>query len=412
MPHRSGSSRWGSYRGRKRSESHRQAHEDAAAVGDLPPILDHPLVPQGEPELITSQAAFDDLVASLRNQGRFGYDTEFIGEHTSYPKICVVQVATGDHVWLIDALAEIDLRPLWELLADPAVEKIVHAGEQDLEPVMRNLGPPARPPQNIFDTQIAAAFTGCPYPSSLRRLAELLLGADLGHGLKFSQWDHRPLTNVQRQYAANDVRYLPLLRHRIGERLEELGNTAWAAEECAALAEPSRYVTDADSLRLRSMAWLSPREIAVARSLLEWREDLARHENMPPRTLVTDGVLLDLARTQPKTQADLARVRNLPRPVRRDWGDVMLKRIAESRDGAADGPFTPPAKIDWTAERARVNAVWTKIAERARQREIDPAIVTSKKELAGHLRAEGKRRTTRLTRGWRVELLAGLEELS
>ena len=44
---------------------------------------------------------------------------------------------------------------LWQaiadLIADPSLEKIVHAGQQDLEPVFRFLD---RPPANIFDTQL------------------------------------------------------------------------------------------------------------------------------------------------------------------------------------------------------------------------------------------------------------------
>ena len=87
---------------------------------------------------------------------------------------------------LIDPLAEIDLVPFWELLADPSVEKIVHAGEQDIEPVVRHLN---RPAANVFDTQIGAGFIGLPYPISLSKLIAELTGARLGKGLTFSHWD-------------------------------------------------------------------------------------------------------------------------------------------------------------------------------------------------------------------------------
>ena len=51
----------------------------------------------------------------------------------------------------------LDLAPFWSLVADPSVIKIVHAGDSDVEPVVRHLG---RAPANIFDTQIAAMVAG------------------------------------------------------------------------------------------------------------------------------------------------------------------------------------------------------------------------------------------------------------
>src|SRR5690606_13632096 len=127
---------------------------------------------------------------------------------------------------LIDPFTVDDLTPWFELIADPAVEKIVHAGEQDFEPVARVLN---RPPANIFDTQVAAGFVGLDYPMSLVRLVGELIGDDLDAGAKFSQWDRRPLTARQLHYAASDVRYLAAMRQELGRRLEATGNTRWSA---------------------------------------------------------------------------------------------------------------------------------------------------------------------------------------
>jgi ribonuclease D len=393
-------------------ESHDQAHEAALAAA-IPPVIDHPLIPRGDPQLVTRDSELRSLVDRLRAAGSFGYDSEFIGEHTYYPRFCVIQVATPQEVTLIDVLEPLDLAPFWQLLADPAVETIVHAGEQDLEPVLRQLG---RAPANIFDTQIAAGFAGCPYPSALGRLASLLLGADLGHGLKFSQWDRRPLSPVQLHYAANDVRYLPAMRAAIGERLAETGNAAWAREECATLADPARYTFDAQTqrLRVRGTEWLSPRQDAVLRALVGWREALAQQRDMPPRTLLADGVVMEIARTPPRDAAELARVRGLPRPVAREWGAAIIELIARALDSPlASRPAKPPPSFDFAKDRARTNALWERIAERARSRNIDPAVVTSKKELATYLRlGDAARGDARLLRGWRRELLQGIEELA
>jgi len=167
----------------------------------LPPVIDHPLVVQGPPAMVDTPEALAELVEKLRGEPRFGFDTEFIGEESFYLRFCVVQVSTPDGLTLIDALAPgMDLLPFWELVADPSIEKIVHAGLQDLEPVARLTG---RPPAAVYDT--------------LKNLCLEALEADLGTSGKFSQWDRRPLTPLQQGYAANDVRYLLLLRQHVGD---------------------------------------------------------------------------------------------------------------------------------------------------------------------------------------------------
>ena len=50
-------------------------------------------------------------------------------ERTYWPKLCVVQLAGEDEASAIDALsADIDLTPVFELMADTSVPKVFHAG--------------------------------------------------------------------------------------------------------------------------------------------------------------------------------------------------------------------------------------------------------------------------------------------
>src|SRR5207248_4667693 len=180
-----------------RARSHESAHaQDEGKPATIPEL---PLVARNQPALVSTESEVGELIDHLRAEGRFAYDSEFIGELTYHPKICVIQVATASRVALIDALAGLDLKPFWELIADPSLEKIVHAGQQDLEPVFRFLN---RPPANIFDTQLAAGFVGLSYPAGLSKLVRELLGVHLGKGFTFTHWDHRPLTNEQLRYAA------------------------------------------------------------------------------------------------------------------------------------------------------------------------------------------------------------------
>ncbi|HUC83566.1 MAG TPA: ribonuclease D, partial [Candidatus Acidoferrales bacterium] len=190
------------------------------------------------PQIILSPPDLSALLDRLRAAGSFAYDSEFIGELTYLPQLCLIQVATASEVALIDPLAGLDVTAFWELVADPVVEKIVHAGDQDVEPVFRHAG---KPPANIFDTQIAAGFVALPYPLALAKLVHEMTGARLGKSLTFTHWDQRPLSNHQLRYAADDVRYLPAVGAELRKRLTANGHLAWAIEECGQLSVRGVY---------------------------------------------------------------------------------------------------------------------------------------------------------------------------
>src|SRR5688572_9878660 len=168
-------------RAHHRSRQHADAHSDDHADADVAnsSVVEHPHVPAGDAALVATEAGFHELLSHLRSIGSFAYDSEFIGELTYIPKLCLIQVATSARVALIDPLAGFDLKPFWELIADASVEKITHAGEQDVEPVVRHLGTEAK---NVFDTQIACGFIGMAYPVALAKLVSEMLGARLGKG--------------------------------------------------------------------------------------------------------------------------------------------------------------------------------------------------------------------------------------
>ncbi len=390
------------HRRRSHNEAHDGPHDHAA-----PQVMEHPLVPAGDPVLVTTQNELDRLVQRLRAAERFAYDTEFIGEETYHPRLCLVQVAAADEgIALIDPLSRLDLRGFWELIANASVEKVVHAGVQDLEPVVRHVG---APPRHVFDTQLAAAFAGLGYPMSLDRLVTALAGVDPGRGAKFSQWDHRPLTPVQLRYAANDVRYLLLLRQLIGEKLAAMGNATWAAARCQELSDLSLYQFDARSqkVRVRGIEWLTPRQRAVLRALLAWREEAAMAQDLPPRSLVRDDLLVVLAREPVEKAADLSRVRGLPRPVRQSEGEAIVAATRRGMTSALDPTDLEPTQGRRAKDRATDEA-WKAVQQWCVARGVDPTVVTSKREFlafVGAAIAGGPVGEHRLGNGWRRQWL-------
>lgn len=395
-----------------RSQYRAQSHDAGHAAEDHGPDeagrAHHALAPRGLASLVTSQEGLSELVAHLREAGSFGYDSEFIGELTYIPKLCVIQVASATRVALIDPLAPgLELREFWELIADPAVEKIVHAGQQDVEPVFRNIGKPAA---NIFDTQVATGFIGMAYPVALGKLVQELVGVRLGKALTFSHWDQRPLSPMQLRYAADDVRYLPALRSEIGNRLEQSGHAAWAKAESEAQCEPSQYGFNPETYfqRVRGATSLPPQGLVVLRELTIWRDTVARRHDVPPRAYLKDEILLDLSRNPVKTVEKLDRVRGLPRPVEhQDGADIVaatLRGLATpTKDLPASRTFEPSP-----VERFRVDALWAAAQVLCSGRSIDAALVTSRNEIGEFYRAVtsgGDLSSLHLYQGWRREAL-------
>jgi len=384
-----------------RSQSHAHAHANSPAASSA--HVRHPLVSHDPPLLVTTQDKLLEVLADLRASGSFAYDSEFIGELTYIPRLCLIQAASSKCVALIDPLAALDLTPFWELVADPWVEKIVHAGQQDVEPVFRAIN---KSPANLIDTQAAAGFIGMGYPLSLSKLVMALVGAKLGKGLTFTQWDHRPLSDSQLRYAADDVRFLPAVRHEIGARLNELGHTAWAAEESNALTDPALYVFDPDGqyMKIRGASSLPPSGLAVLRELARWRDRAARQEDVPPRSMLKDEILLDLARSPIHSIDQLPRVRGLPRPVEANYGqaivDATKQALALPIDQLpAERNHEPPP-----AEKFRADALFFAAQCICAGQQIDPNLVTSRQEIGELYRCAVNDQAIpdlRVLRGWR-----------
>ena len=191
--------------------------------------------------LITTSDELKRAAESAREAGVVAIDTEFMREKTYRAQLCLLQLASPNDLWLVDPLVEVDLAPLGDLLIEPDVEVICHAGRQDFEILSDQL---AVIPSRVFDVQIAAAFAGFGGSLPYGRLVENVISQKLHKGESYTDWCRIPLSRSQLSYAADDVRYLIPVAQRLKGKLEQLGRLEWAIEEMREMESPALYAND------------------------------------------------------------------------------------------------------------------------------------------------------------------------
>lgn len=364
-----------------------------------------PSIPQ---HLITTPAALSEVCTHLRNAGRFTFDTEFIGETSYHPILCLIQVSTTERVELLDPFALKDLSPFWELIADPTLLKICHAGDQDLAICFQQGGIQAA---NIFDTQLGAGFIGLGYPLAYWRLVEHYCGIELEKAHTFSAWDQRPLSKQQFEYAVDDVRYLPAVHEAIAASLKSLGHEAWMTEACNELCTQASRRVDPSKifLRIKGMGNLIPQQLSVLREITILREQLAFEHNLPTRTMFRDEVMLDIATRMPRTPEKLANIRSLPREELQTYGHEILDAVARGLSCPEDQlPHLPPPPDDTLEIKRIAEALSAASLTICQGQSVTPGLVLSQAQiqsLARRVAAQQDLHAHPLMQGWSYQCL-------
>jgi ribonuclease D len=286
------------------------------------------------PNWITTDRGLEAAVAGWGPV--IGLDTEFQRTNTFYPRPGLYQVVDRAEVFLIDPLSIDQWAPFVEVLEDPDVTLIVHACGEDLELMSHHLG---AVPTGLFDTQLGHAFISQDYALSYANLVMTHLGVTLGKPQTRSDWRRRPLSEAQVRYACEDVTHLPELHRRLSEELERLDRRHWfeetMAEQRYAPVEPDAYY-----LSMRKAWRLSGDDLAVLKSLTNWRERTAMAENVPRNRVVWDEHLVTLARYRDLDSSEVWSL--LPKPVARRYAEELVKAHRLGREAAPVPRLEPP----------------------------------------------------------------------
>ncbi|MCA9043971.1 MAG: HRDC domain-containing protein [Planctomycetaceae bacterium] len=361
--------------------------------------------------LITSQSKFNALCKSIRETGIVAFDTEFVAESYYRPRLCLLQFHLPGHSCCVDPFEVRDLTEWWDIMSDDETTIVIHGGREE---VRFCYFATQKPPGKLVDVQISEGVLSRGFPLSHTNLVQRVLNERV-HGRETrSNWEKRPLVAEQIEYAEDDVRHLLDVWDDQQRRLKKLGRTEWAA------AEFQRFINDiiADEerpgyLRLPSIGKLKPRELAVARDLWNWRDQKACALDKPPRFILRDDLLIEMAKRCPKNVRELSMTRGMDR---RDYQRLADEIIDVVKQAVSSPESDWPSRLEGP-KRASQDDVLSRIlglalANRCSEMGISMSIVGTTADLQDvvrwyvHENQEGPK--PKLLQGWRGEFCGQL----
>lgn len=331
---------------------------------------------------IDSQQEADDFLDDISGIREIAVDTEGASFHRFIDRIYLLQITTRDRSAIIDPLPIGMPKRLGEILEDPKVEVVFHDADYDLRLLHQDYGWHVT---NIFDTRIASQLLGIK-AFGLAALLEQFFGVKLDKKHQRADWSLRPLPPGMLDYAAQDTKHLLDLRDELRSRLEKLGRLSWAEEEFARL-EGTKWEEDDSSLsflRIKGARDLTRRELALLRELVPWRDSVAREVDRATFRVMGNEVLLEIARTAPKTVKDLSTLKGMPRGILDRGASAILGAVQRGLEVAEEHLPRFPRAPKWDREEdfddrvAKLKSVRDAAAVRL---SLDPGVLCSRERL-------------------------------
>jgi len=323
-------------------------------------------------------------VALLGRETLLALDTESNSLHAYQERVCLIQVSTRKHDYIIDPLmlSRDDLRPFGMLLADPSIEKVFHAAEYDLLCLKRDYGFMV---ENLFDTMIAARVSGLK-ETGLGNLVRNFFNIEMDKTHQRDDWGERPLPDDSLLYAQMDTHYLPILRDQLLARLGQEGRLEEAREwfdEVAHFPPGKPRQHDTHSFwRLALPNQLPLEQCAILQAVYDTRERIAQRRDMPPFKIVADQTLVNIARTVPLPTRvhDLRHISGIAQSQSERYGEALIEAVRAGLSAPLPKPPPPDPPADpLMVERYSALREWRK--GRAAQRGVEADVIVSKDAL-------------------------------
>lgn len=293
-----------------------------------------------DPIFITDREPFLRTIHSFLKEDKLAVDTEANSLHAYQEQVCLIQLSTVEKDYIVDPFALDDLSALGEVFFDPAVEKIFHASEYDLNILYDDFGFEF---QNLFDTMLAARILGRK-KLGLDSLLEEFAGVQSNKKYQRADWGQRPLTGDMLRYAQKDTHYLIKIRNALAEELRDSGRWAIAQEDfslaCKVHTRPKKEKLP-PCWRIHGSQDLSPQEAAILEELCAFRDRVARQKDQPLFKILGNKTLLALAESAPKSKQTFESLPVTQNTNVKRYKEALWKAIQKGWEAS---PLLPPER--------------------------------------------------------------------
>ena len=332
------------------------------------------------PIVVADEDSLARLVSALASCPVVAVDTESNSLHAYRERVCLIQFSTPEADYIVDAIRLPDLGSLAPVFANPDQQKVFHAAEYDVVCLRRDYGFAFA---NIFDTMSAARTLGWPQVG-LAAILDTHFGVKVNKKYQRADWQRRPLTAEQLDYARMDTHYLVALRDRQLQALTQSGYRAEAQEEFERLAGLRSSVDPAGPdpaafWRVKGARDLTPAQAAVLQALFAYREQQAKRIDRPPFMVMGEAALLELARRAPRRTDDLQGLPGMAPEQTRRHADAVLRAVQQGLEAPA--PVAPRALREDDDVLDRYDRLHTWRKERARARGVDSDVIVPRTTL-------------------------------
>ncbi|QDE92542.1 ribonuclease D [Myxococcus xanthus] len=338
-----------------------------------------PTYPQGAVDVVDAPGE-ERATRTLEAAREIAVDLEADSMHAFRARLCFLQLATDDQVFLLDTLQPgVVPGMLAPLMADPARTKFFHAAQGDLQ-FLAEVGVRV---QGLFDTHRAATLLGWP-KVGLADLARERLGVELPKEHQQSDFSIRPLPPGMREYIANDVRYLCELGRQVRDACREADILEEVLLDCVRLCDEAAARPDvgADFKPKLPRAGLNPTQMtlahAIAHALHRKRLEWAEKDNVPMGRMLSNMALGDIAVKLPTNPKELARMAGVRGSFIRSHGEELLAVVRELLEKSRRGELAPEREAKGPKDankRKREEALKTFRVEKATERKVTPSVV-------------------------------------
>lgn len=274
---------------------------------------------------VTTADALASCICQLEQATEIAFDLEFDRDNYTYGfNLCLMQIASATHCFLIDPKAGLDITLTFPVLENPAIQKVVHCSSEDL----RLLHSLKCYPTNLADTEVYAKLLNYER-TSLGAMIQQLFGLELDKKMQKVNWVLRPLKQEQLIYAANDVLYLLQMKAALEEQAAEKNMLLFLQDENSLLTSTIHSLEPKDNfLKKSDLLYLSPYHQYVLNGLFCYRDKLAQQQNKPAHYIMNEETVRNLASNK-ISYTEWQNIKGLHPAVKSNEGQDMLFRYIE-----------------------------------------------------------------------------------